>query len=178
MIVNPSHGCDDRHMNASIRRRALEAAAKVSIGDIARGLGGALAAYVDDRDTSDAEIFVTVDARTFVTATVDAQAPVTPTVEAQTPVIIDAALDASIGNAAPKAGFANPPLGSATIAGPDTIACCKNFLREAADASTRSDVASRPETGTCCSAILSYCSPTWNPTVFSSTWSASSAVRC
>ena len=102
-----------------------------------------------------------MDARTFVTPTVDAQAPVTPTVEAQTPVIIDAALDASIGNAAPKAGFCgSPPFGSSTIAGPDTIACCKNYLREAADASTRSDVASRPETGTCCSAILSYCSPT------------------
>jgi len=107
-------------MDASIRRRALEAAAKVLFRDLARRLRGALAASVDDRDASDAETFVTADARTFQPAPSNVQALVT----------VDAATEAYIATPFRSRILRNPPIGSSAIVELETFQCCVNYIRE------------------------------------------------
>jgi hypothetical protein len=145
-------------MDARIRLRALEAAAKVALSVTALGGcggrvmaledGGAWAMIEDQPATTPGK---TLPGPSGSDHLIGDASPKTASAEA---AIVDARVDHY------EAGLCgSPPLGINAVVSEETSNCCQSHLRAEADASAEPwrTVAALPGTSECCHAILSYC---------------------
>jgi hypothetical protein len=150
-------------MDPRIRKRALEAAAKVALSVTSLGGCGGKVLALEDSGAPGAWAIVgeTFDASPAKTPPApgggDLTRDASPRTAPEASVEVDIA-DARVDHY--EAGICgSPPLGVNAIASEGTARCCENYLRTIADASAEPwrTVAALPGTPQCCTAILSYC---------------------